>query len=127
MMNQAERSCILGCCKSVLSQLMEFQVGIDYLNILQSCSREFDIQLNNDDFVPLLKKKLSESPEHADLGIDFLVSDFVQFVEESVQTQNPEENHDVFARVKRILIDCLCLDEDEVTPSAWMLRDLGLS
>ena len=102
-------------------------MGIDYLNLLHSCDREFGIRLNKDDFVPILEKRMLEKAYSQDSGTDFLVRDFVQFVEESVQSQNPGENRDVYERVKQQLIDCLMLDENEVPPSAWVIRDLGLS
>ena len=99
-------------------------MGTDAIDITFRCEREFGIKLSREDLVGLLGSgNTSNPPEGA--WTDLQVRDVVEWVQSSLNDQNVQYERDIFLGVQEILVQCLCVDDDEVTLDAWIVRDLG--
>lgn len=100
-------------------------MGVDFLDITWRLEKEFEVKLSQSKLIEILETRRNANPES--FVDDVRVCEFVLWVERAVRLQNPTANRDVFERIKKHLIATLCVDEDEVTPDAWLDRDLGMS
>ncbi|QDT22460.1 hypothetical protein [Gimesia chilikensis] len=100
-------------------------MGIDYLDLLFRAEKRFDIKIPREKAHELLNNgNTSDPPSNA--WTDIRVSDFVGLIETLVSEQNPEYNLEIFESVKQDIIECLHVEESEVTLDAWLYRDLGM-
>ncbi len=102
-------------------------MGIDLLDIFFRIEKEFSVKLDRDSFFQMVKAKFGDLPPPDNAWADLQVRDFVDWTLQEVTRQNPNKATNVFHRVKKILSLCLGCSEAEVTPDAWLVRDLGMS
>lgn len=102
-------------------------MGIDYLDILSRIEKELGIEISRGEFFDILNEGMRSSEQTPPDEFDFRVRTFVAAVEKTFQAQKPNCEVDVFQAVKKQIVAALMVDEDEVTPDAWMIRDLGMS
>ncbi len=96
-------------------------MGIDILDLTFRLEREFSVKL---DRAPLMNHFYQD-----DGRWDIQVRDFIGWVRWNIENQTPgfdDDDAEVYQRVQQQIIECLVLDEAEVTPDAWLVRDLGL-
>ncbi len=99
-------------------------MGIDALDMTFRCEREFGIKLTRADLESLLSNgNTSNPPEGA--WTDVQVREVVEWVQSSLDEQGVHYEQDVFLGVQEVLVQCLGVDDDEITLDAWLVRDLG--
>lgn len=100
-------------------------MGIDLLDLMFRLENRFGIKIPRQRTHDLLEQgNTADPPEGA--WTDFRVSELVALVESLVAEQHPEIEQDVFAGVRMEIVACLQVEEQYVTPEAWLIRDLGM-
>ncbi|MBA4031741.1 MAG: hypothetical protein C0478_12750 [Planctomyces sp.] len=100
-------------------------MGIDLLDLMFRVEREFGITLQRADLMQLLKDGNTTDPP-AGTWSDIRVADFVSFVEAAISDQQAAPAPDVYNRIKKHIVECLGVEPLDVTPNAWLVRDLGM-
>lgn len=99
-------------------------MGLDFLDLNFRVEKRFGIRIPREKAAELLKNGNTSDPP-PDCWTDIRVSDFVALIESLVAEQNPECKLEIFAGVKQDISECGGVDESEVTPEAWLYRDIG--
>jgi|GEM_PF-6842560 len=100
-------------------------MGLDFLDTVFRCEREFGIKLNRDEIGNLFKEVREKS--WFSMGThDLCVRDFVALVEANIRLQNPASDYEVFERIRTIIGDCLAVEESDVKLESWLVQDLGM-
>ncbi|MCH9656597.1 MAG: hypothetical protein K0U86_09990 [Planctomycetes bacterium] len=100
-------------------------MGIDFIDLVFRVEKRFEIKIARDKALELFENGNTSDPP-ANAWTDIRVSDFVALIETLVSEQNPESDLDIFDGVKQDIMECLGANECEVTPEAWLVRDLGM-
>ncbi|QDT42750.1 acyl carrier protein [Gimesia alba] len=100
-------------------------MGIDLLDLVFRVEKRFEIKIPRDKVHELLNNGNTFDPP-PNRWIDFRVSDFLELIEVLMAEQKPESKLNIFEGVKQDIMDCLLVEEEEVTLNAWMARDLGM-
>ena len=100
-------------------------MGIDLLDLTFRIEREFDIRLYREDLMRLLNQGNTADPPKG-AWTDIRVTDYAGLVEAAIQQQHSQPQRDTYGRVKQHIVECLGVDELEVSPEAWIVRDLGM-
>ncbi|WP_417379128.1 hypothetical protein [Gimesia sp.] len=100
-------------------------MGIDLLDLVFRVEKRFEIKIPRDEVHRLLHEGNTADPPD-NLWTDIRVGDFIALIETLVAEQNPEAAVDIFAGVRLDIMDCLQVEEQEVTLDAWLGRDLGM-
>jgi hypothetical protein len=101
-------------------------MGIDLLNLKFHIEREFHIRIGQDEMNELIAQGKRPDPPPGYFS-DIRVRDFTGMVERIVAVQNPAYNGHVVLEVQRQIASTLGVEEWDVTPGAWLVRDLGMN
>lgn len=100
-------------------------MGIGLLDLIFRVEREFGVKLERNDVMEMLHSGNASNPPHGFLT-DIQVRDFVKLVKESIAGQNVETAMDLYDRVTRQIVESRGVDDSEINPDTWMVKDLGL-
>jgi len=101
-------------------------MGVDLIAIAMEAQREFKVTL------PRVGEFTAQVPTPEGLPDANYLSDctakqLFDWICGTVQAQQGVVPYDAWKRYQRCVGDVLCVEPDEVTPEAWLGRDLGLS
>ncbi len=100
-------------------------MGVDFLDLIHRVERELGIQLDESDVGRIIERRVVS--EGVPPIRDIQVGKFVLWVAATVARQNPAFQRDVFEVVRTQIVECLQVEESEVTLEAWLVRDLGMA
>lgn len=101
-------------------------MGVDLIAIAVEAEREFNVTL------PRVGDFWSQVPTPEGLPNESYLSDctaqqLFDWICETVQSQQGTVPNDAWTRYQKCVCDVLFVEPNEVTPDAWLGRDLGLS
>lgn len=96
-------------------------MGIDLLDLFFRIERVFKIKIDRTEIDNLMASAASNGAKR-----DIRVRDLVTWIESQVRAKHPEYDGDVFEQTRPEIASCLYVNESEVTPDAWMVKDLGM-
>lgn len=100
-------------------------MGVDFLDLIHRVDRELGIQLDWSETGRIIERRVVPEGDHP--IHDIQVGEFVSWVAAMVARQNPAFQRDVFEVVRTQIVECLQVEESEVTLEAWLVRDLGMA
>jgi acyl carrier protein len=100
-------------------------MGLDLLDLTFRVEKEFRIKLSKERVLSLAKDSSApgtlEQPQ-----MDIQVDDFVSLVQATIEEQRVGPGSNVYNRVKKHVAQCLDVEESEISPESWFVRDLGM-
>jgi hypothetical protein len=96
-------------------------MGIDLIDLEHRVEREFGITIHRRSLENYLVPRLRPAARS-----DFQVREYVDWVREELAKNGRVLDTDaIYDRLRPHILDVLRLDEDELSPDAWMFHDLG--
>lgn len=104
-------------------------MGLDFIDLKFRIEREFDIQLDGQELAAELVRliEMADQPAAGKAVWDFTVQQLLGVVCNRIYHQHGSVPDDVWLRMVKIIVEVLYVKPEEVTPQAYLVRDLGMA